>query len=75
MHIIEHPAAAPQPGETIDTRANHLALEVEDLGAAKRQLETWQIPYHEIVNAGGIRQVFFHDPDGHVVEIAIYEPE
>lgn len=73
IHIIENTQAAPAPA-AISPRENHLALEVLDLAAAKQNLNDRGIPFFEQVNAGGIHQVFFQDPDGHIIEIATYGP-
>lgn len=72
IHIIENTDKAAQLPTGIDTRDNHLALEVEDIEVAKANLESRGIDYREQVNAGGIHQVFFRDPDGHLIEIAVY---
>jgi catechol 2,3-dioxygenase-like lactoylglutathione lyase family enzyme len=72
IHIIEH-TASDVSGE-IDTRANHLAFAVDDFDQVERRLGELGIPYHKQVNAGGIPQIFFHDPDGHHIEIGIYPP-
>jgi catechol 2,3-dioxygenase-like lactoylglutathione lyase family enzyme len=74
IHIIEHglPGAA---GGAIDTRADHLALAVKDVAAmdaVEKNLRERGMPYERQVNAGGIPQIFFHDPDGHHVEIGVY---
>lgn len=74
IHIIEHHERAKLTPEEIDTLAEHLALEVSDVELAKQRLEEHEIPYFEQVNAGGIHQVFFQDPDGHIVEVAVYGP-
>ena len=74
IHIIEDQEAAPDPHRDINPRGDHLALHVDDVEVAKRQLCQLGIEYLEQVNAGGIHQVFFRDPDGHLVEIAEYGP-
>jgi catechol 2,3-dioxygenase-like lactoylglutathione lyase family enzyme len=74
IHLIENDDRAPQQQEQIDTRYDHLALHVTDIERAKSILGEHGIRYREQVNAGGIHQVFFHDPDGHIVEIAVYPP-
>lgn len=74
VHIIENPSQAPAAGGQIDSRANHHAFAVADVEPVKRQLAEWKIEFREQVNAGGIRQIFFHDPDGHHIEIAVYGP-
>lgn len=72
IHIIEHPAAEQKAWQQIDPRAGHLAFGVEDLAVVERLLAEHGIKYHKQVNAGGIPQIFFHDPDGHHVEIGVY---
>jgi catechol 2,3-dioxygenase-like lactoylglutathione lyase family enzyme len=74
VHIIENPSQTPAAGRQIDSRANHHAFAVDDVEPVKQQLSERKIPYREQVNAGGIRQIFFHDPDGHHIEIAVYGP-
>jgi catechol 2,3-dioxygenase-like lactoylglutathione lyase family enzyme len=74
IHIIENPGAALDPQRTIDGRDNHLALHVDDVELAKQRLREQGIEYFEQVNAGGVHQVFFRDPDGHLVEVATYPP-
>jgi catechol 2,3-dioxygenase-like lactoylglutathione lyase family enzyme len=75
IHVIEH--AAPDGGGDgpIDARANHLAFAVADadgLAEVERLLAERGIPFHKQVNAGGIPQIFFHDPDGYHIEIGLY---
>jgi glyoxylase I family protein len=72
IHIIQHTAGAP--GGAIDPRADHLAFAVDDLNEVERALAGRGIAYHKQVNAGGIPQIFFHDPDGRHIEIGIYPP-
>jgi catechol 2,3-dioxygenase-like lactoylglutathione lyase family enzyme len=74
IHIIENVPLAQQAPEQVDTLANHLALEVDDIDKSIQLLSEHGISFFEQVNAGGIHQVFFQDPDGHIVEIAVYGP-
>jgi catechol 2,3-dioxygenase-like lactoylglutathione lyase family enzyme len=74
IHIIENVDAAPDPQRKIDSRGDHLAFHVSDIELSKQQLQSAQIEFHEQVNAGGIHQVFFRDPDGHFIELATYGP-
>lgn len=74
IHIIENASQAPATGGPIDSRANHHAFAVSDVEAVKRLLVELEIEYREQLNAGGIQQVFFHDPDGHHIEVAVYGP-
>lgn len=72
IHVIEN--RTPEADERIDPRADHLAFAVDDFDAVERALREHGIDYHKQVNAGGIPQIFFHDPDGHHIEIGIYPP-
>lgn len=74
IHIIENAASAPDPRRAIDSRGDHLAFHVADIELSKVRLREAGIEFHEQVNAGGIHQVFFRDPDGHFIEIATYGP-
>jgi len=74
IHIIENPACAGERNDRIDTRADHLAFAVEDHEPVRQRLDEVGVRYHEQVNAGGIPQIFFQDPDGHHIEIGIYPP-
>ncbi len=74
IHLIEDPRA-PDPQEEISTRADHLALHVDDIEEAKRVLREHGIPYRENLQRGtGVLQVFFQDPDGHHIELGTYGP-
>jgi len=73
IHIIENTVRAGDPDpDHIDTRDNHIAFAVEDQDAVKTRLEHHGVPYREQVNAGGTHQIFFQDPDGHHIEVAVY---
>jgi catechol 2,3-dioxygenase-like lactoylglutathione lyase family enzyme len=74
IHIIENPEAAGGRSERIDSRADHIAFAVEDDSPVLEILTQHSIPCRTQVNAGGIRQTFFQDPDGHHIEIAVYPP-
>lgn len=74
IHIIENAQSAPDPDRNIDSRGNHLAFHVTDIEASKSQLRSAGIEFLEQVNAGGIHQIFFRDPDGHFIELATYGP-
>jgi catechol 2,3-dioxygenase-like lactoylglutathione lyase family enzyme len=74
IHIIEHRKDDGERNTRIDTRDNHLAFAVADHAPVKAALDALGTPYIERVNAGGIPQIFLHDPDGHTIEIGIYPP-
>ena len=71
MHIIEH-ASAPGSQRSIDTLAQHFAMAVDDLDVAEEHLKAMGIEYKRQKNAGGFQQIFFHDPDGNMIEVGIY---
>jgi catechol 2,3-dioxygenase-like lactoylglutathione lyase family enzyme len=74
IHLIAGNGSEKPAGE-IDTRADHLALHVDDLPAAARRLEELGIRYRaNQLPDGGLQQIFFHDPDGHHVELGTYPP-
>jgi catechol 2,3-dioxygenase-like lactoylglutathione lyase family enzyme len=74
IHLIENALVAGRRTEQIDSRADHLAFAVEDDRAIVAILEQHGIAYRQQVNAGGIHQTFFQDPDGHHIEVAVYPP-
>jgi catechol 2,3-dioxygenase-like lactoylglutathione lyase family enzyme len=73
IHIIEHSSAGDR-GE-IDSLAGHFAVRVSDMDASEALLNDHGIPYQRKVNAGSIPQIFFHDPDGNMIELGIYSPD
>lgn len=74
IHLIVDPAAGHQHDE-ISTRAEHLALHVDDIEAVERLLGEHGIPYKKNhVADRNVTQLFFHDPDGRHIEIGCYPP-
>lgn len=80
IHLIEVAAAGlSNEGTTvsavevpaIDSRRNHIAFRVQEVEALIGNLQRWGIEYLERVNAGGVRQIFIRDPDGHQFEFAV----
>jgi catechol 2,3-dioxygenase-like lactoylglutathione lyase family enzyme len=72
IHLIED-AAAPNPSDVINTRARHMAFAVSDVNTAETALQAHGIAYkRSLIADRGIHQIFFHDPDGHMVEIGKY---
>jgi len=69
LHLIETPVISPHH-ESIDSRRDHIAFRVADVTQVVEVLRERGIPFLERTNAGGIRQVFFRDPDGHQIELA-----
>lgn len=72
IHLIVDDSAPTEKGE-ISTRADHLALHVDDVEAVEGMLKQHGIPYRRnYVAERDITQFFFHDPDGHHIEIGRY---
>lgn len=72
IHLIVSDAAAEPSGE-IQTRADHLALFVENIEECKSRLIEHGIPFRENhVPGRNVYQVFFRDPDGNHIELATY---
>lgn len=73
--FFELPQARPaQPDPNTPSWVQHLALEVgtrEDLLKMKASLEKHNIEYIGIVDHGTINSLYFFDPNGHRLEIAL----
>ncbi len=74
IHLIVDSGATHHHHE-ISTRAEHLALHVDDIEATERRLIEMGIPYKKnYVPDRQVTQLFFHDPDGRHIEIGCYPP-
>ncbi|XP_052190813.1 glyoxylase I 4-like [Diospyros lotus] len=61
--------ATPRP---INPKDNHISFECTDVELVKRRLEQMGVRYVTVVVEDGgavVEQVFFHDPDGYMIEI------
>lgn len=77
IHLIvndgEGLPAAGSPIGSIETRDNHLAFLVDDIEAAEARLKSHGVAYRVNQQAAtGLTQIFFRDPDGYHVEVAMY---
>lgn len=71
IHLIEQGSPAGR-GE-INTRGNHFSFAVPDVDAAEERLKQHGITYiRKLIEDRGIHQIFFHDPDGHTIEVGKY---
>ncbi|CAM0957517.1 unnamed protein product [Alopecurus aequalis] len=73
IHLLqsEDPASLPEKTE-INPKDNHISFQCESMPAVERRLKELSIPYiKRCVEEGGIYvdQIFFHDPDGFMIEI------
>lgn len=74
IHLIVD-ESAPNPEGEISTRAEHLALQCDELESAERLLNEHGIPFRKnYVAERNVTQIFFRDPDGHHIEIGNYPP-
>lgn len=58
--------------EKINPKDNHISFQCTDMNVIIERLEGMKIEYVKaVVREGGIivDQIFFHDPDGHMIEI------
>ncbi|KAJ0075899.1 hypothetical protein Patl1_34479 [Pistacia atlantica] len=73
IHLLqsEDPEILPKKSE-INPKDNHLSFQCESMGAVEMKLKEMGIKYvRSMVQEGGIdvEQMFFHDPDGFMIEI------
>jgi catechol 2,3-dioxygenase-like lactoylglutathione lyase family enzyme len=72
IHLIED-AGAPDPPASINTRERHLSFAVPDVDAMEAILKEHGVTYkRSLIPDRGIHQIFFRDPDGHLIEIGKY---
>jgi catechol 2,3-dioxygenase-like lactoylglutathione lyase family enzyme len=71
IHLIhDETGRALRPPQAINPRGPHVALFVPDYDAAIHGLRGFGIAFVErVLPDYGFRQVFFHDPDGNVIEL------
>ncbi|XP_044497347.1 metallothiol transferase FosB-like isoform X2 [Mangifera indica] len=73
IHLLqsEDPESLPKKSE-INPKDNHISFQCESMGAVEKKLKEMGIKYvRAMVQEGGIdvEQMFFHDPDGFMIEI------
>ncbi|XP_023548575.1 uncharacterized protein LOC111807198 [Cucurbita pepo subsp. pepo] len=73
IHLLqsEEPESLPKKSE-INPKDNHISFQCESMGAVENMLKEMGIDYvRAVVEEGGIHvdQLFFHDPDGFMIEI------
>ncbi|PON99504.1 Glyoxalase-like domain containing protein [Trema orientale] len=77
IHLIENPALIDEYDtinelRPINPKDNHISFQCTDVGLVKRRLQEMGMRYvTAVVEDEGIKvdQVFFHDPDGYMVEL------
>ncbi|KAE7997351.1 hypothetical protein FH972_001993 [Carpinus fangiana] len=73
IHLLQSETPENMPKKTeINPKDNHISFQCESMGAVEKKLKEMGIAYvRAMVEEGGIHvdQIFFHDPDGFMVEI------
>ena len=70
IHLIHNEAFIPSERKPINSRTNHIAMQVCDYEAAVKLLAVHGVNYVEhVLPDYNYRQVFFHDPDGNTLEL------
>ncbi|GAY50590.1 VOC domain-containing protein [Citrus sinensis] len=74
IHLLksEEPDNLPKAGKNINPKDNHISFQCENMAIVERRLKEMKIDYVKSrVEEGGINvdQLFFHDPDGSMIEI------
>ncbi|KAI4296192.1 hypothetical protein L6164_036169 [Bauhinia variegata] len=71
IHLLEAEKVPAKKGN-INPKDNHISFQCSDMELIMRKLEAMNIEYvTAVVEDGGIQvdQLFFHDPDGYMIEI------
>lgn len=73
MHLAERDFSVGfRTGQIVNPlEKGHIAFRTDDMAAFKKQLEAKGIPYSDYGGWAikGWQQIFFHDPDGNVIEV------
>ncbi|CAK7357113.1 unnamed protein product [Dovyalis caffra] len=72
IHLLESDKDVPTKKSKINPKDNHISFQSSDMNVVIKKLEEKNIEYvTAVVEEGGITvdQLFFHDPDGYMVEI------
>ncbi|KAJ0724788.1 putative glyoxalase/Bleomycin resistance protein/Dihydroxybiphenyl dioxygenase [Helianthus annuus] len=73
IHLIQYEDSHNVPKKNeINTKDNHISFQCESIGFVEKKLKEMMIKYtRQRVEEGGIYvdQLFFHDPDGFMIEI------
>ncbi|EFJ07813.1 hypothetical protein SELMODRAFT_94230 [Selaginella moellendorffii] len=76
IHLLQQENAGPPQEHSINPRDDHISFQCEDLALVQKRLGDAGIKYEKrIVQERGIEveQIFFHDPDGFMIEICTCE--
>ncbi|KAG4939953.1 hypothetical protein GLYMA_16G003500v4 [Glycine max] len=71
IHLLES-EKVPVEKREINPKENHISFQCSDMKVIMQKLDAMKIEYvRAVVEEGGIKvdQLFFHDPDGYMIEI------
>ncbi|XP_015958798.1 glyoxylase I 4 isoform X2 [Arachis duranensis] len=71
IHLLESDMV-PVETRTINPKENHISFQCTDMSVIMKKLDEMNIKYvSAVVEDGGVQvdQIFFHDPDGYMIEI------
>ncbi len=75
LHLIGGQGFQGLPVETISSTDDHLAFSTDSQESIEEALLNHGVAYRVNYQGGsGLRQLFFHDPDGRTLEVATYPP-
>ncbi|KAJ4851420.1 hypothetical protein Tsubulata_030620 [Turnera subulata] len=72
IHLLESQTSLPKEKREINPKDNHISFQCSDMNLVMQKLEEENIEYvTAVVEEGGVivDQLFFHDPDGYMIEI------
>lgn len=72
IHLLESDKNIPEKKGKINPKDNHISFQCSDMGLVMQKMEEMKMEYVTAkVEEGGVivDQLFFHDPDGYMVEI------
>ncbi|KAH9287674.1 hypothetical protein KI387_031791, partial [Taxus chinensis] len=73
IHLLQCKSVDDLPKKSeINPRDNHISFQSSDVGSVEKKLEEIRMKYEKrVVEEGGVYvdQIFFHDPDGYMIEI------
>lgn len=72
IHLLQSDGAPGKKKGAINPKDNHISFQTSNMGMIIEKLEEMNIEYATaVVKEGGVTvdQLFFHDPDGYMIEI------
>ena len=70
IHLID--GDPPPRSDELSGKSDHVAFHSDEVERVERLLDEHGLRFLKNVNAAGLTQLFFNDPDGNTIEIAQY---